>query len=76
MLITYQSQLTEQHAICWWSIKRGTHRTQNTINAERSKGTEQVKITEQGTEQMEIIMNPHTGNNCIHGADIIKRGTN
>ena len=33
--------------------------TRNAIYAERSKGTEQVKITEQGTGQMEITMNPH-----------------
>ena len=32
---------------------------QNAWNAERSKGTEQVKITEWWTEQMKIMMNPH-----------------
>ena len=31
----------------------------NAINAERSKGTEHVKIAEWGMEQMEITMNPH-----------------
>ena len=33
--------------------------TQKATNAERSKKTEQVKIVERETEQMEITMNPH-----------------
>ena len=42
----------------------------NAINAERSKGTEQVKIMEQEMEQMEITMNPHGSIMCgIHGTD-------
>ena len=32
---------------------------QNAINVEQCKGMEQAKIAERGTEQMEIILNPH-----------------
>ena len=38
---------------------RVVNKMRNAQNTERSKGTEQVKIMEQGTEQMEITMNPH-----------------
>ena len=45
------------------------NKMRNAINAEQSKVTEQMKIAEWGTEQLEITMNPHAWNNCIRGTD-------
>ena len=39
--------------------KRRMDRMWNPINVEQYKGTKQMKIMEQETEQMEIVMNPH-----------------
>ena len=50
----------------------------NTINAERAKGTEQMKIAERGggAEQMEINMNPHGTIVYMKRTHEIKHGIN